>query len=40
MTAEFLLSTGVKLVDQIINSEIIGPVQLITDADYYGRFLL
>ena len=38
-TADFLLSKGVKLADENIDTDVIGPIQLIVGADYYGRFL-
>ena len=38
-TAEFLLANNIKLANDQITSDTVGPIPLIIGADYYGRFI-
>ena len=38
-TADFLKAKNIKLADENIQSDIVGPIPLIIGADYYGRFV-
>ena len=38
-TADFLKANNIKLADENIQSDTVGPIPLIIGADYYGRFV-